>query len=279
MKSAEAQATRHTSKSPIENVYVRLQEAGFDRAFVRQYVLPSWWDDELSHNPAMRTMAEIAIARLLGISIESLRTPEAPLTPVLDKFCLTQTTQKAQLPAIALAQSVARLLTSAFLELPSFRSGGNINDVWQEILRNHRSVDLNGLLEWSWTNGIVVAHLGQLPKGAKKFAGIAMCYDERPVIILASDLDSPSWLAFHLAHELDHILEGHVQSGNMVIDDEISWNPTVDKLPSPLNSLEHIGIHQGGHQLIAKMLQQHLPDELPESVTSVLPLIGIQSDE
>lgn len=46
-----------------------------------------------------------------------------------------------------------------------------------------------------------------------------MTHGPRPVVALASRRDGPPWLAFHLAHELGHILLGHVVAGAEVLAD------------------------------------------------------------
>ena len=40
---------------------------------------------------------------------------------------------------------------------------------------------------------------------------MAALVEQRPVIVLASGRDSPPWLAFCVAHELGHIMLGHVR--------------------------------------------------------------------
>jgi hypothetical protein len=79
-------------------------------------------------------------------------------------------------------------------------------------------------LWYAWRHGIAVLHLAALPRG-KKFSGLAQFCGPTPAIVLASGFRSPPWLAFHLAHELGHILLGHVtpESGALVDSD-------VDKL-------------------------------------------------
>src|SRR5262249_8236740 len=70
-----------------------------------------------------------------------------------------------------------------------------------------------------WSHGIPVIGVSHLPKKSKRFDGVAMYCEERPVIVLASAKDGPPWLAFHLAHELGHIMRGHVKPGEAVFVD------------------------------------------------------------
>ena len=62
-------------------------------------------------------------------------------------------------------------------------------------------------------------HITRLPAGSRKIAGLATLVSDRPVIVLCSGQESPAWLAFHLAHELGHIMRGHVRAdGETLVD-------------------------------------------------------------
>jgi Zn-dependent peptidase ImmA (M78 family) len=219
----------------MQELYQRLNQVGFDRKFVRQYVLPDWWDDTLAGNPATQSIAEVYISRMVGIPIQTLRTPKAPLAPTLNHQFRLKRNNGVQvdelLPAIVLAQSLGSTFASALDDLlPRFEAGYKAPDIRQEILRDYSTVNLAGLLAWCWAHGIIVLHLCQLPQNTKKFSGIAMLCEGRPVIVLASGCDSPPWLAFHLAHELGHILRGHVERGHSLLDDDIDRRRKINDL-------------------------------------------------
>ncbi|MCE7984949.1 MAG: ImmA/IrrE family metallo-endopeptidase [Caldilinea sp. CFX5] len=335
------------SQTSMQELYQRLQQAGFNHAFVQDYLLPTWWDDSLGENPTMRAVAEVGIARMIGVSIHALHTPGTPLHLAPNhEFRLKRNkgvTVPELLPAIALAQSAAHILAETIEDLPPFVTGAHALTVREEILAQHATVDLNGLLAWAWTHGIIVVHLCRLPMHAKKFSGIALFHATRPVIVLADGRDSPPWLAFHLAHELGHILLGHVQPGQLLLDDNIDRRQRLldavedlaferieaeanvfamtlltaqpemrfamqrdlngEKLASCVqqragqsridagtlallygysagrmgvaqNALKRLGRLHGAHELIAEMLKRHLAEELPESLSALLPLIN-----
>jgi len=219
----------------MTELYQRLNKVGFDRTFVRQYVLPDWWDDTMVSNPTTRALAEIRIARIVGVPVKAVSVSDSPLEPVLNHELRLKRNQGVQVdelrPAIALAQSLGSTFAQALDPvLPRFTREYKAQEIRQEILSHHPCVELTGLLEWCWAHGIIVAHLGQLPRHTKKFSGIAMLCADRTVIILASGRDSPPWLAFHLAHELGHILRGHVQSGQTLLDDDIDRRRKINEL-------------------------------------------------
>jgi hypothetical protein len=74
-------------------------------------------------------------------------------------------------------------------------------------------------VELCWEVGIFVIHLAHVPRSSKCFDGMAAFCESRPVIVLGSKRDSPSWLVFHLAHELGHVISGHVRPGSPPVTD------------------------------------------------------------
>jgi len=68
-----------SSQISMQELYHRLQQAGFNRAFVQDYLLPTWWDDSLGENQTTRAVAEFEIARRIGVSIHVLHRPGTPL--------------------------------------------------------------------------------------------------------------------------------------------------------------------------------------------------------
>jgi hypothetical protein len=88
---------------------------------------------------------------------------------------------------------------------------------------------LSSLVEACWTHGIAVFHFAPLPSIAKKFAGMAYFDGNRPVIVLASGYDAPPRQAFYLAHEISHVLRGHVKPGGEMLADSDLDTKTEDR--------------------------------------------------
>jgi hypothetical protein len=211
----------------MKDIYRRLKPLGFDAAFVRELLLPDWWDDELANVPANRAIAEAAISRHLKISVDRLATADAGLTipstvPVRLKSATRGTNAEVVRPSIAIAQRTATLLVQSLSsELTNFECSPAQN-VRQEILAKRGSVTLDSLLEYCWSHGILIAHLDRLPRvtGFRKFDGLALFAHDRPVVLLAEKKDAPAWLAFHIAHELGHLMCRHVTPGSALLPDE-----------------------------------------------------------
>lgn len=217
----------------MSDLYARLAAMGFDREFIRSTVLPEWWEDSLARIPANRALAEDAIARHLGVALEDLSRPSASLRlPALSHVKFKRHKNKADesvAPAILVAQRAARIVVDAIPSLPRFEAG--VLDpaiVRRKILLQHRYVTLESLVEFCWDHGIAVFHLARAPRKSKIFDGLAMFCGEHPVLVLGSRRDSPAWLAFHLAHELSHVLKQHVMPGSPPLADSDLMSASTD---------------------------------------------------
>jgi Zn-dependent peptidase ImmA (M78 family) len=94
------------------------------------------------------------------------------------------------------------------------------DELRQRILARGYRVNLDSLLDLCWEHGIPVVHFS-LPKGTKKIDGMVASFNGRPVIVICCARKAAAWLAFILAHELGHILAGHVQE-RFYVDESIA---------------------------------------------------------
>lgn len=208
----------------MKPLYDRLKSHGLDRKYVHAAVLPDWWDDDLSSNASNRLMAEMSIARFLGVSLKRLRNSEdggLPLTHDvrLKKSRNTETEEVAG--AVAAASHVARLTAKMLEDRLPFTGRRPALEIRNQLLARPECTwpDLENLVSYCWEHGIAVVHVTELPRKSKSIDGLATFIGDRPVIVLASGRKGPAWLAFHLAHELGHIMCGHVKPGDSPLVD------------------------------------------------------------
>ena len=190
-----------------------MKAAGLDEGYVRAWLLPDWWEDAIAESGSGLATLESYIARMTGVSIEQLRS-DSPLTiaPTASICFKKRSDCEAHevAPAAAIAERVATALAQA-VEIPNaFAETVTAENARRQILAKWPVPNLDALIDFAWDRGIIVAHMAELPKVSKKFDGLTMFVNDRPVVVLGSGRDSPAWLAFDLAHELGHILCGHV---------------------------------------------------------------------
>ena len=49
-------------EDPMAQLYSRLGSVGFPPKYLREVVLPEWWEDEVAHNPAWTVKDDGSIA-------------------------------------------------------------------------------------------------------------------------------------------------------------------------------------------------------------------------
>ncbi|MEG5057406.1 MULTISPECIES: ImmA/IrrE family metallo-endopeptidase [unclassified Microcoleus] len=163
------------------------------------------------------------IAKRLGLNISSLLQTDAPITfksANSPKFKKRQgTDEKSLLVAQNLAIRVAEMVDYAFVS-NSIDISEKTRKIRQEIIENHGCVNLTSLIKFCWQHGIAVVHFADFPKKVCKMDGMVSRAKKRPVIIISSSQRFSAWLLFILAHELGHLICGHVSEG-ILIDEKI----------------------------------------------------------
>lgn len=203
----------------------RLASAGFQRDFVRQAILPDWWDDSCEQDQNLLAEIDIRVARFLDQPLSIVRNPAEPLTlPLYSGAQLRRVRtnidsdrlSSAIHAAMQIAGAVTRCMSADSPEFTGFPDNGLS---WrEEIERSAASVSLQDILGDLWRRGIPVIPLEVLP--APSFQGLACIVQERPVILLGQKYDTPGHVAFIAAHEVGHISSGDCTPERPVVDEE-----------------------------------------------------------
>jgi hypothetical protein len=215
-------------------LFRRLTNIGYDEAFVRRVVLPDWWDDSLADDPTSRVQIELRVAQRLSLPLADVADPRKPLqlvkaTDVRLKRAKAGTDRADVAPGLIAARNAVALVLPHLRNVPPLPANLTVGDLRRWILARNKTVDLGELAEACWAHGIALFHFAPLPTAAKKFAGMAYYEGNRPVIVLASGYDAPPRQAFYLAHEISHVLRGHVKPGGEMLADSDLDTKTEDK--------------------------------------------------
>ncbi len=200
-------------KSLIE----RLRKAGFSRTAI-EAAWPSWWTDDADASPSGRAELRFALARRLGLEpkpllgerVEFVWNDEA-------KFKHLSAEDEAQKAALtSFGMSVGRLLLRA---TPAPETAVAPADILRgAILAGNQFVDLGSLLATCWALGIPVIHLRVFPLDAKSMHAMVVKAEGRFAILLGRDAGYPAPVSFTLAHELGHIMLGHLGDAPALVD-------------------------------------------------------------
>jgi len=220
----------------MADLYARLKKAGLKRKFVRECLLPEWWEDALGEVPANIRLIELTIAQVLGLNAQVTTTPKesihiAPRTPYRLKQARKDTPHDAVALRVALAERAALTVKAHLHDLPRFEPCKDYSDARSDILADNEYVNLSSLVRFCWSSGIVVLHVNYgAGVESRNFHGVTFYPERNPIIVLASGRDSPPWLAFYLAHELGHLSCRHLsEGGESLVDAQISVTEGTEK--------------------------------------------------
>lgn len=201
-----------------EELVRRLRGTGLSTAAINA-AWPSWWTDQLASEPSGQAELRFALARRLGVSPKSLSgervefiwkrqakfksgpTPGAEIGPILTSF------------AISIGRSIAAA-APPMADLDSLTA----LDLRRMIMKDRPFVDLQGILSFCWAVGIPVVHLQVLPLESQSMHAMAVMVGTRPAVLLARNSNYPAPTAFTLAHELGHIILGHLAPSSALVD-------------------------------------------------------------
>jgi len=181
---------------------------------------PNWWRDELADSASGRAELRFALARKLGMSPKGLLGQRVEFvwddSAKFKHLKAEDEGDRAALTAFGLA--VGRILINATKEGGSL-VGFDAQILRQELLRTGSAfVDLELLLSLCWSVGIPVIHLRVFPLEAKKMHAMVVSIGNRFAILLGKDANYPAPVAFTLAHELGHIVSGHLDGAPLLVD-------------------------------------------------------------
>lgn len=209
----------------VKSAYESLQAAGFPKSFVDR-MLPEWWDNSLLKTSAGALQFALILKQRLGLDVLfgqdgqlaiNAHAPQASFKHRVDTSADELNVSAAL--GIALARIAVRATRNSYGELP--RDPWAIYAMARDTCGG-ASMGFEGLLNLCWAHGIPVLFLKDLPKKTKRMAGMAVMVDGRPAILLGYDYTQHAKQLFVLAHELAHIVCGHVEDNGALIDEEIT---------------------------------------------------------
>lgn len=222
---------RHTAN----NIFIRLNKAGFKRDFVRKAILPEWWDDNCSTEQDLITELEVRVSRFLGCSIGKVRDPGFSLSVAPcggAKLRRVKDIDRDRLgpaihAALRIGAAVVRSLRHPVEPVSDLPASGKH---WRtEIQQGSKPIHLQDVVENLWMRGIPVVPLETLP--TPSFQGLTCVIEGRPVIMLGHKHDEPGRVAFVIAHEAGHIAAGDCNAYEPIVDEDES---IIDESPMEL---------------------------------------------
>jgi hypothetical protein len=194
-----------------------LAQAGIANAAVNA-VWPEWWSAEAKDSLSATTELIYTVARRLGLSPRALfdGSPQFLWHDSTKFKNLGTTTDKEQAILASFGTAVGRCALSA--TLPGVTPIPDAESVRAAILRQARFVNLPQLLTFCWATGIAVIQLRVFPLQQKRMQAMTVKVNDRYAILLGYESAYYARMAYILAHEIGHILRGHLEHSDSLLD-------------------------------------------------------------
>ena len=193
-------------------------ELGVSSSFLDSCVIPSWLHSVSKADAAGLSSAIRDLASVLRISEDRLLNQTVPLIPDAGASrCKGAKPEQLseQKPARLMAEILGRHLVSVLEddEKPIIRTALELRG---RLLEANETIQLKARLDLCWQLNVPVAHLRKAPAHAPH--AMAINVDGRCAIVLIRNKQHQGWHLFDLAHELGHIMLGHVKPGEAIVD-------------------------------------------------------------
>lgn len=194
---------------------------------------PQWWSQDADASPSARLELHFSVARKLGIDPRSLLDAEG--TPRFiwrdeARFKHLSGESDAERAAISsFGRALGALLVAGATPLIDSR-GADAASLRNVVLQHQPFVRLSDLLSVCWSIGTPAVHLRVFPRPQKRMAAMAVRVGGHGAILLAKDSSYPAHVAFYLAHELGHLLLGHLDREAAIVDLESTHLGTDDDM-------------------------------------------------
>ena len=180
---------------------------------------PHWWSEAAEASPSARNELRFILARALGLDPRALIDGDQVrfAATVGPRFKALKAEDAPQRHAIvSFGQSVARMLNAA---LPD-RSPPQISAmrIREFLLENGVVPDFQSITALCWQIGIPVVYLELLPFSTKRMHAMAAGQGGRSAILVAIKDSLYAKAAFTIAHELGHIMLGHLEGESAYVD-------------------------------------------------------------
>jgi hypothetical protein len=201
----------------MSSLYSKLSKLGLNQDYVRQNGLPSWWDDELNEKPLAVLEGAGYIAKRFGLDFHSLLSDCADLhfkyySNSIDNYNNINNNRETSLNLLYRLGEIVVYGTKTHFVKPTF----DVERIKAEIKSKNKEVNLISLLNYCWSQGIIVVCFNQFPQSSKNIYCLLQFYDNSPVIILDSSQQNDSNLVFNLAYYLGYLALGYLPEEGLI---------------------------------------------------------------
>jgi hypothetical protein len=197
-----------------------LENAGLTRAAI-DAIWPEWWSAEAESSLSASTELRYTVARRLGLSPRALMEGQTRFVwrdeAKYKNLGATTTAEQGILTSFGVAVGKALIAVAPHPGAPLPPNPEGLRDA---ILQTGRNVGLAELLVSCWAMGVAVVQLEVFPLSAKRMHAMTVKVRDQYAILLGARSAYPAQASFIVAHELGHIIAGHLNGTAALLDIE-----------------------------------------------------------
>lgn len=212
----------------INTIYSTLKKFGIDKNFIKDILLPDWWEDEILKTKAGYLQTIDIISKNLGIDLANLLVNPGTINLKGNAQIKFKKAKNIEIDdnliwpkslALRISELVEEVFKVEFKPLPE-----SATEIRNQIIETNQKVSLERLLDYLWNNGVPVLHVSEFPNDVNKMDGMITNLSGRPIINISKNRKHDAWLLFIIAHELGHFVKGHLtKSDNIIYDTDIEY--------------------------------------------------------
>lgn len=207
-----------TADNPALRLFRSFKGLGLSATQVRR-LMPEWWEDEAAREEGGLLELQMLLARRLNVSLASLQAavPLPVFRETTQRFKTVHPDGSSQLAvAASIGHGLAQMLANAVEHRPPVDSISAAS-LRQDLLATNSAVSLDSLCGWMWSHGLPVVHVTGWPDGLRRPDAMCVRVGQRPVTMVVRKEQAPARLAYLVAHELGHVMSGHLQAANNAV--------------------------------------------------------------
>lgn len=207
-----------TTDNPALRLFRSFKGLGLSATQVRR-LMPEWWEDEAAREEGGLLELQMLLARRLNVSLASLQAavPLPVFRETTQRFKTVHPDGSSQLAvAASIGHGLAQMLANAVEHRPPVDSISAAS-LRQDLLATNSAVSLDSLCGWMWSHGLPVVHVTGWPDGLRRPDAMCVRVGQRPVTMVVRKEQAPARLAYLVAHELGHVMSGHLQAANNAV--------------------------------------------------------------
>ena len=208
--------------------------SGIGSNFFRRSLAPGWWSSEMSANRSLTLSLAYAIAQRLGVPLMPLinggEVAPDEMTP-----CMAYK-KRSRDDKSALDRTGAFLFQLAKTTLCGIDKQDDMpctpEEMRDKLLEGYRKVDFQSLLDYCWSLGIPVLSISKhIPNSGSHWhrpQAAVFKHDGKYCIFILEKSQFNAKPLFLLAHELGHIVAGHLDVDGCHLDEKVEFGEVED---------------------------------------------------